>query len=348
MAKVSYSAIGVDLSVNNITLAQLKWDHQSPILNSVSQSPRLDYTNEEAILKGLKQLLATGSFKGKKAVITLPTHHITTIPLKYTLKEDEEVEQAILREAVNYLPFSLEESVLDHLSLPNLDGRAPKSTLLIAAKKEEIVRYINLLHQAKLDVRVIEPRYCSLLRAIQWLVEERMRNHFIFYLGEHDSIIMVVVDEKILIVREIAWGVTILKKKIEKKLGLSEARAEQVLFHYGVGGELSEKTKGEKIGPLQAKELYQVIYEITHPLMEELCLEIQKVISYSGSLAQQRIIDRGLLLGYGDQIKSLDKFIQQRIGIKINSLEHAGGEMYTWFCEHPFGEVALGLALRKI
>ena len=83
-----------------------------------------------------------------------------------------------------------------------------------------------------------------------------------------------------------------------------------------------------------------------NPLLEELCQEIQKVLSYCSSIIQQRRpIDRALLLGQGLTIKSLAPFIQQNSGITVATWDTMETREIVKE-ERPFFEIPLGLTLR--
>ena len=157
---------------------------------------------------------------------------------------------------------------------------------------------------------------------------------------------MVLVDERILIVREIPWGVKEVRTKLEKTLELSGERVEKVLQQYGVEfGQIDNQEYGQ-IGSLDENGLFQVIYEVINPIMEELCQEIQKVLSYCASIVQQRVIDQALLLGQGAKIKALANFIHYRTGVKVTSWDDST-KINILMGKQPFFEIALGLALRE-
>ncbi len=342
LTKSGYSPIGLDINSNKIRLLQLKKQAGTFFVHSASQVEIKSNQDKEVLFNKLKELIKSAQIKGKQTIVTLPTGYITSTPFTFSLKEDEDAEQAILREAGNYLSSPLEENVIDYLNLPSFDQRPHKSALLIAAKREDILWYFEVLQQVGLNPLAIEPRYMSLFRTINYLQETSIKDQFIFYIEETGTIIMTIVDEKILVVREIPWGMEMVKRKIEKVLGLSQDKAEKVLEQYGVEFGKAENKDDEKIGPLTLKELCQVVYEVINPNLEEFCREIQKVLSYCVSVVQQRVINQALLLGKGKMIKSLPHFIQQKTGIKVICQDEAN----TIMNEQPSFEIALGLALR--
>ncbi|MBN1227496.1 MAG: pilus assembly protein PilM [Deltaproteobacteria bacterium] len=342
--KTAYSAIGIDITSHGAKALQFKRHNGFLSLHHASQLSFRDL-DEGEMEEALPKLLAADQFKGKKVMLSLPSPLITTIPIKVSKKENESIDQAVLREAGNYLPFSLEGAIIDYLSTPIIDQKQ-NFVLLIAAKRADILRHIDMVKKAGLEAAVIEPRYCSLFRTIQKALKKIFHDQFFIYLEEDATIIMAVVDGQILFVREVSWGISRVREKMERTLGLSPKRAQKVLQQYGLEGENSDNQKGRKVGHLEVKELHQVIHEVINPILEELCHEIQKVLSYCSSIIQQRRpIDRALLLGQGVNIKSLAHFIQQNLGINVMTWDSMEKREIIKE-ERPFFEIPLGLTLR--
>ena len=320
LTRVTYSPIGIDITSHGAKALQFKRSNGSFLLHHASQISVRDL-DEGEMEDALPKLLAGDHFKGRQVMLSLPSPLITTIPIKFSRKENESTDQAVLREAGNYLPFAMEGAIVDYLDTPIMDNQKQNFVLLIAAKRTDILRHIHMIKRAGLEAGVIEPRYCSLFRTIQWEIKKILHDQFFIYLEEDATIIMAVVDGQILYVREVSWGISRVKMKMDKTLGLSPKKAQKVLQQYGLEGhegENGENQERTKIGHLETKELYQVIHEVINPILEELCQEIQKVISYCSTIIQQRRpIDRALLLGQQINIKALAPFIQQNLGITV-------------------------------
>ena len=344
LKKTAYSAIGIDITPHGAMALQWKRDNGSFLLHHASQIHAGDL--EDGGMEGaLPKLLADDRFKGKKVMLSLPSPLITTIPIKFSKKETESIDQAVLREAGNYLPFALEGAIIDYLSTPIIDQKQ-NFVLLIAAKRADILEHINMVKRAGCEPAVIEPRYCSLFRTIQKALTKILHDQFFIYLEEDSTIVMAVIDGQILFVREVSWGISQVTMKMEKTLGLSAKKAEKVLQQYGLEETNKDNQKKEKVGRMEGKEVYQVIHEVINPVLEELCHEIQKVISYCSSIIQQRRpIDRALLLGREVNIKSLAPFIQQNLGINVMTWDSMETRKIIKE-EQPFFEIPLGLTLR--
>ena len=207
LIKVSYSPIGIDITSHGAKALQFKRSNGSFLLHHASQISLRDL-DEGEMEDALPKLLAGDHFKGRQVMLSLPSTLITTIPIKFSRKENESTDQAVLREAGNYLPFALEGAIVDYLDTPIMDNQKQNFVLLIAAKRTDILRHIHMIKRAGLEAGVIEPRYCSLFRAIQWTMKKRLHDQFFIYLEEDTTIIMAVVEAQVLFVREVSWGIS--------------------------------------------------------------------------------------------------------------------------------------------
>lgn len=351
--KTKYSAIGVDYSSQKIRLVQLKESQGSVSLykaSCIDQNTSLTDAGKshdrEAIQDKLGALIHELKPIGRKAVLALPSHIISTIPIRFNLEENEEMDEVIIREAPNYLPFPLDQATLDYILLPSFDKQTQKSALLIAAKREDILFYLRTLAKLKLEVLAIEPRYCSLLRTIKWTKDQSIQNNqFIIYIEDEKTIILVLVEGQLLIMREIPWGTDLVKEKIKKSLRLQDRSVEKVLREYGLELDKKSQENTKKIAFLDAEEVHQVIYEVLNPVLTELCNEIQKVVSYFVSIVQKRVLDKAVLLGNASQINSLASYIQDKTGVNMETWDMSErAEIFTK--THPLFEVAFGLAIR--
>ena len=69
------------------------------------------------LLNALKIIKKQGKFKGNRTVIHIPAHKVFSFPIEFVLKEDETMEEAIVREVDQNLPYPLEEAVIDYSSV---------------------------------------------------------------------------------------------------------------------------------------------------------------------------------------------------------------------------------------
>ena len=117
--------IGLDIGNHHIYAAQFKesrhglavrgfWHKR---LNRGSDDP----DNSSNIFVPLFRKIAKDKrFRGKKAVVHMPFQNIFTFPIRFHASADENLEVHIVRESEKYMPFPIEEAVIDYPSISPL------------------------------------------------------------------------------------------------------------------------------------------------------------------------------------------------------------------------------------
>lgn len=146
-----------------------------------------------------KSLIVCG-LPGNTAVVRYP---------KITLREGERLEDVILREASQYIPFDLNEVYLSWDIIEENPSAEVKQvqTILVAAKKDVINSRLNVLEEAKIQCSVFDIDSIAVFNAIQ--ASNLMRPNetlAIFEVGFISSSVHFVRDCKSIFIRDLGWG----------------------------------------------------------------------------------------------------------------------------------------------
>ena len=106
---VNYSPIGIDIGTRSVNIVQLAtssnglYIHDSDIMMLPD-----DNIGEGTIIPDvLTKILKQDDFRGKEVVTRMPPSLVSIIPVKISLRENETIEKAILRESKKYNPSKL-------------------------------------------------------------------------------------------------------------------------------------------------------------------------------------------------------------------------------------------------
>src|SRR3990172_4513252 len=101
---VNYSPIGIDIGTRSVNIVQLAsssaglYMHEADIMMLPDDNIGEGTVLPDVLTKVLKQ----GNFRGKEVVTRMPASFVSIIPVKISLRENETIEQAILRESKEY------------------------------------------------------------------------------------------------------------------------------------------------------------------------------------------------------------------------------------------------------
>jgi type IV pilus assembly protein PilM len=158
--KPNANPIGVDFGTDSLRMAQVELvngdfkliaaasaDVPSHIRNE--PSARLDFFAETT-----RELLMTGNFRGRRAVLALPAASMFVQHLRMARMDDEEIKKALPFEAAGKLPIDPSFTVMRHVVAGEVyqDQEARSEVVLMAASRDLVNQLLATAARAKLDV----------------------------------------------------------------------------------------------------------------------------------------------------------------------------------------------------
>ena len=114
--------IGIDIQNHHIYAAQFKKSRKGLVLRGIwhkklnGEIDNLDNAHD-VLIPLFKEIAKSKKFRGKKVIVHTPFQEIFTFPIRFRMSEGDDVEELIVRESKKYMPFPLEEAVIDYPSI---------------------------------------------------------------------------------------------------------------------------------------------------------------------------------------------------------------------------------------
>ncbi len=319
MFRKNYSPIGLEVGETSLRMLQLekigdRWRvaHRIRVELPVDDEEK---EKEEAVPAGiLREALKKGNFSGKAVVSSMPQELLDILPLKLSLAGEEEVEEAVVREARNFLSYDLDGAVIDYLVVKEesfgAEQRRILKVLLIAAKREDVETHLALLRQCGLRPVAIEIPACALARIFRIDNDQSGRNLLIVNLKEKSTSLTVLCDGQVLLDRNVFWGRDTLQVRLADQLQLNARKAAALLERIGVAAcRFEEKNEGGAGGD-DTEQMAGTVCEIITPELEVLAEEMEKVFIYFSAEMRGDQIDALSLAGLSGSIRDLDRYLQ--------------------------------------
>jgi len=363
-AKYRYP-IAIDIGNERLCAVQLKETRKGLAIRGLFHEeyvPEGDTTEEttEALVSILKKISKSKQFRGKRVAAHLPSRNIFSFPIQFQVGKEETLEGAILRESKNYLPFPLEEAVIDYPSLLPISSVADNQykAMVTATRMEDLRHYLLTLKRAGLNLDVVDFIVSSLFRLHHYLSGSPENPVILCHIGQTRTLITVIKKDGILVERFVPWGIKFLLRKIQENMELKNDRykAKILLKNYGLSYENQANPESGKESPETnpADMTRQIIYQIITPYIEELVDELHKMIGYVRSEETNTFFDGFYLYGQGVLIRNLDGYIEKRLNTQTKSVDSfetlavPGGGVLPDYSDDTSFAPGLGLAMRKI
>lgn len=308
--------LGIDIGTSAIKIVELSISSGKPTLTNYAWMPikspfdsdgrRTD--NLEAIfVEYLKKIIKEAGFRSKNAYVSIPAFGGLITLIDFPEMERNDVDQAIRFEAHKYIPTSLDDVILSwdivndgrtENGAVSRDGDKGSSSkmqvLLVAASKNKVAKYENLIKSVGLELKVIELESFPMVRA---LIGNDPGNFIVVDIGSRICNIMLVENGTIRINRNIDAGGKDITRTIAKSIGLDEERAESM--------KLSDKN-------FFNKESY-----INFPPLEMILDEVSRIIANLSQEGKAEKIDGVILSGGTANLAGIDSYFSDMLKQKV-------------------------------
>jgi type IV pilus assembly protein PilM len=293
----------------------------------------------QAMSKAMSSLVKLAKLKhGRFAALSLSGDTMIIKKISMPITSQKELRSSLAMEAEQYIPYPINEVIIDGHILSNDDQHGQMSVLLVAARKEVVSNYIQAVTMTKvLKPNVIDVDALALYNAYDFVYPESRENVILVDLGAtlmHITILQAGVPHTI---KEENIGCQRITDDIEDTFGVSAEEAEAIKL-------------GAQVAP-NPNEAAEVVERIVSNWLAALDRALESVRAENPEYQPSKIV----LAGGGAFLKGLADQFSHHFGItaevfnpfrhvKVNAkkfdpsyLEYIGPQM----------AVSFGLAIRK-
>ena len=263
------------------------------------------FLNSSAIVDSIRQAIDDGNIKGTEVAAAVSGHSVIVKKVSLPTMSREELEDQIRWEAEQYIPFDVNEVNLDFQILDSSDSDGQMDVLLVAAKKDLIDDYVQVITEAGLTPACVDVAAFAVENAFD-----------VNYDTEPDEIVALVnvgaqvVNISILqegipaFTRDINTGGNQYTEEIQKALSISFEEAERIK----ICG--SESDGDQEVVP---QEVEAAIRLVTDTVVGE----IARSLEFFTATTTEARIGRVLLAGGGARMEGFDSAFRERTGIDV-------------------------------
>jgi type IV pilus assembly protein PilM len=282
------------------------------------------------------------AFKSKDVCASLSGNAVIVKKITLPVMTENELAESIYWEAEQYIPFDIQDVNLDYQILDPGTGpnsRGSMDVLLVAAKKEKIGDYTNVISQAGWTPVIVDVDAFALQNAFEVNYGlEAGRIVVLLNAGASAINVNILQGDQSVFTRDISMGGNAYTEAVQKELDLPFDSAEQLKKGIPVDG-----------------ATYEEAQPVLHAVTENVLLEIQKTFDFFKASASADHIDRIMLSGGASRVDGFHQMVQERFNAPVEDFDPF--RTVTWDSKKLGGEaadmapsaaVAIGLALRKV
>lgn len=342
------AVLGIDISTAAVKLLELsragaRYRVENYAVASLPQDAVIDknIANVDVISDAIKVALKLSGSKLKQASVAVAGSAVMTkiITMPASLTSDE-MEEQIMVEADQYIPYSLDEVNLDfEVQGENENNPEMVDVLLAASRKENVDDRVEALAKAGLKAKVVDVEAFAMENAFTLLADQlpdsiEGQTIAIADMGATMATLNVLHDCRTVYTREQGFGGRQLTEEIQRRYGLSYEEAGLAKKHGGLPDNYTT--------------------DVLDPFKRAMVQQIARSLQFFVSSSANRGIDSIILAGGCASIPGVEKLVEQSLGVPtyianpfINMALSSRVKPQALSNDAPAMMIACGLALRS-
>jgi type IV pilus assembly protein PilM len=340
--------IGLNIGKRSFRAVELDFKKDKIILNNFGNysNPKIfmDPNSQDdlsLVSQSLGQFFSEVGFSSSDVVTSINETNVFMRIIKLPAMNDKELKSSIKFEAEQYIPLPLDQVNVSYQKLEqDYSDKGKMSVQIVAARKDIVEKYVEIIRKAKLTPKAIEPETIALGRVLGD-TKENPSGTMILETGYSSSLIVVCYGGFVRFTRAIPIGGDVITKTIMQTLSLDHEQAEEYKKVYGL-----DDFQGE--GKVAAA---------VKPVIDNLILEVQRAAVFFTNHNPSANIKRVVLSGGTALMPNLLSYIANKMDLEVmlanplNNIEISPKlekQKQTIIDEAPLYSSVIGLALRKL
>jgi type IV pilus assembly protein PilM len=345
--------VGLDIGSSSIKVAEVVETKKGMELKKFGISEMPSGAIEEGMIKdpevvadSIRQLFRSFNIKQSNAAISIGGYSVVVKRINVQTMTEEALQSTIQFEAEQYIPFDIGDVNLDFQILGDSENNPNQmSVLLVAAKKEMIADYVNVLEMANLTPCVVDVDAFALQNIYEagYLQDEAEEGSQDFIalidVGASKTSLNILKGGESLFMRDVSLGCGQINQKIISIINCTTDEAETI-----------------KLGEESTRISKEELKEIESSIVADWCSEITRALDFFYSTYPDDKIKKILLSGGGGNIKDFRKLLALRTATEveiINPFKSVYVNDDRFDKEYlelmaPQASICMGIALRKV
>lgn len=299
--------VGLDIGSHAVKVCQLKRTSNGYAIvtlgSTVLPEGAVDdgtLNEPEVVGKAISDLFNNLKIKNRKVGFSISGYSVIVKKVNLAVMEDAQLEEHIMAEAEQYIPFDIEDVYLDFQDLKtNTKGAERTDVMLVAAKKEVVDDYIEMLRGINLNPVIVDVDGFALENSYEYNYQKN-ENVALVDIGATKMNINILSQGISVVARDIVVGSRQLTEQIQNLFDIEFEEAEAI-----------------KLGFLPADDKRREIEDIFSTTCTQWVLEVKKAIDLYHANHPDQPLKKLILSGGGAKVNGLTDFLAQETDMEV-------------------------------
>ncbi len=294
----------------------------------------------QVVADAIRQLYKTYGFKENNVAVSIGGYSVIVKKINVQNMPEEQLQETIQFEAEQYIPFDISDVNLDFQILGESEHNPNQmSVFLVAAKKEMVNDYIDLINMAGLNPIIIDVEAFALQNIFELNYPDEQENIALIDIGAAKTSLNILKGLSSVFMRDVALGCAQINQKISSMIGCSVEEAELLKY-------------GEQPDKISAEDLSGVVSAV----VSDWCTEIRRALDFFYSTYPEDQITRIVLSGGGANISEFRQLLAAETSAKVEMInpfqslvvDHNAFEPAYIEQISPQASICMGLSIRRV
>lgn len=293
----------------------------------------------EEVAESIRNLFKSYNIREKSVAISIGGYSVIVKKINVQTMAEEQLQETINFEAEQYIPFDINDVNLDFQILgPNESNPNQMNVFLVAAKKEMINDYINLVTLAGLNPCIIDVEAFTLQNIFEINYDVKDENVALIDIGASKTSLNILKGTNSVFMRDVSLGCAQINQKIISLINCSFEESEAIKL-------------GSETDKISEEDLNQIITTV----VTDWCTEIRRALDFFYSTYPDDQIKRIVLSGGGGNIADFRELLATEASAEVETINPFGNfsidsSLDSSYIQQiaPQAAISMGLAIRKI
>lgn len=299
--------VGLDIGSHSVKVCQLKRTSNGYAIVSLGSTVLPEGAVEdgtlndpEVVSKAIRDLLQNLKIKNKKVGFSISGYSVIVKKVNLAVMDDAQLEDHIMAEAEQYIPFDIEDVYLDFQDLKTASKETDRTDVMLVAAKTEIVDdYLEMLRGLNLTPVIVDVDGFAL------------ENSYEYNYTKNENVALVDIGASKMSINILSRGISVVARDIV--VG-SRQLTEQIQNVFDLDFEEAEALK---LGATQDEAKRQEIEDIFSTTCTQWILEIKKAIDLYQANNPDNPLKKLILSGGGAKVSGLNDFLAQETALQV-------------------------------
>ena len=339
--------VGLDIGSRSVKVAQVMESKRGPTLKhfGIVDIPHGaieegTINDPESVAESIQQLFKSYSIRESNVAVSIGGYSVIVKKINVQTMAEEQLQETIHFEAEQYIPFDISDVNLDFQILgENESNPNQMNVFLVAAKKEMVNDYINLVNMAGLNPCIVDVEAFALQNTFEVNYDTQDDNIALIDIGASKTSLNILKGNSSVFMRDVSLGCGQINQKIMSLIECSFEEAEQLKY-------------GDNPDKLSPEDLKGIVSSV----VADWCTEIRRALDFFYSTYPEDQIKRIILSGGGANISEFRQLLATEASAEVESINpfhnfHLDGKNFDdAFIQQigPQAAISVGLAMRKV